>query len=286
MIIYFETTPRTSTEIDVVEEGTVPILLSLEQMRNLRIVLEHTPECDFITCESFGMKRTPLLVSTTNHVVLNFLDIVKAPTKTTPCQDGERCFHSVCVSAYADQHEAFPVDDDDGEVNCPACAGQHRKHICGKVKSRDRPKEGPKDKDKPKPKKAVKPKPLIPLDAPLEEPPEKNKASSSKGDEPAEEATEEEIRRSEEFEVRRRMNSKQSEKGPSAQADQPEVNPPVEKEETPEEEPEKVVEKSLDRIHEKLKRPQELLKLHLKRHHMTPTQFRKRTSALKIPEEI
>ena len=40
------------------------------------------------------------------------------------------------------------------------------------------------------------------------------------------------------------------------------------------------------RIHQKLESPVELLKLHLKHYHMSSGQFRKRTSALKIPEEI
>ena len=50
--------------------------------------------------------------------------------------------------------------------------------------------------------------------------------------------------------------------------------------------PEEGVHEKLMRIHEKLQKPEELLKLHLKHHHMSPSQFRKRTSALKIPESI
>ena len=43
---------------------------------------------------------------------------------------------------------------------------------------------------------------------------------------------------------------------------------------------------ALKRIHEKLDSPVELYKLHLKHYHMSTEQFRRRTSALKIPEEI
>jgi len=43
---------------------------------------------------------------------------------------------------------------------------------------------------------------------------------------------------------------------------------------------------ALRRIHQKLRDPVELTKLHLKHYHMTPNQFRRRTSALKQPEEI
>ena len=43
---------------------------------------------------------------------------------------------------------------------------------------------------------------------------------------------------------------------------------------------------ALRRIHQKLRDPAELMKLHLKHYHMTPNQFKRRTSALKLPEEI
>ena len=43
---------------------------------------------------------------------------------------------------------------------------------------------------------------------------------------------------------------------------------------------------ALRRIHEKFASPVELYKLHLKHYHMSTEQFRKRTSAVKIPEDI
>ena len=43
---------------------------------------------------------------------------------------------------------------------------------------------------------------------------------------------------------------------------------------------------ALQRSHEKLSRPPERLKLHLKHYHMSTEQFKKRTSALKIPAKI
>ena len=43
---------------------------------------------------------------------------------------------------------------------------------------------------------------------------------------------------------------------------------------------------ALQRIHEKLSHPTELLKLHLKHYHMSTEQFKKRTSALKNPAKI
>ena len=46
-----------STNIDILEQGTVPILLSIGQMRNLHMTIEHTPQCDKITCKAFGMNH-------------------------------------------------------------------------------------------------------------------------------------------------------------------------------------------------------------------------------------
>ena len=43
---------------------------------------------------------------------------------------------------------------------------------------------------------------------------------------------------------------------------------------------------ALRRFHEKLESPTELLKLHLKHYHMSTDQFKRRTSALKLPKEI
>ena len=43
---------------------------------------------------------------------------------------------------------------------------------------------------------------------------------------------------------------------------------------------------ALKRIHDKLSSPTELLRLHLKHYHMSTDQFRRRTSALKLPEDI
>ena len=50
----YHTTPPCSTNIDVLEQGTVPILLSISQMRNLYMTIEHTPQCDKITRKAFG----------------------------------------------------------------------------------------------------------------------------------------------------------------------------------------------------------------------------------------
>ena len=65
------------TTVDILDEGQVPILFSIEQMRNLRFTIEHAPVGEFITCRGFGMNKMPLSVSASNHAVLNILGLVR-----------------------------------------------------------------------------------------------------------------------------------------------------------------------------------------------------------------
>ena len=56
LVIHFPTNPLCKTEIEILEEGNVPILLSLEQMRNLYMAFKHSPQVDYLTCAAFEMK--------------------------------------------------------------------------------------------------------------------------------------------------------------------------------------------------------------------------------------
>ena len=78
--LWFDTQPPANTTIEVLDEGRVPILFSIQQMRNLRMTLEHTPTADYATCEAFGLRRTVLPVSTNNHLVLDLLCFTRGPT--------------------------------------------------------------------------------------------------------------------------------------------------------------------------------------------------------------
>ena len=59
----YHTTPPCSANTDVLEQGTVPILHGISQMRNLYMTIEHTPQCDKITRKAFGMNRQAVPVS-------------------------------------------------------------------------------------------------------------------------------------------------------------------------------------------------------------------------------
>ena len=65
LVIYFQNdqapTGWISTAIDILDQGDV--LFSVEQLRNLRMSIEHTPVGDYLTCPWFGLKRFSLPVA-------------------------------------------------------------------------------------------------------------------------------------------------------------------------------------------------------------------------------
>ena len=71
------TTGWITTSVDILDKGRVPILFSAEQMRNLRMNIEHTPVGEFLICPMFGMKKTPLAV--TPHIGITVISQVKEP---------------------------------------------------------------------------------------------------------------------------------------------------------------------------------------------------------------
>ena len=118
-----------TTCVDILDRGKVPILFSVEQMRNLCMNIEHTPVGEFLTCPLFGMQRAALAVSTSNHPVLDIMALATSSWKRM----------------YSFQSE---------DIACPACNGKHRPHTnkegCKKFKKSEHapPQE-------PKPAKAV-----------------------------------------------------------------------------------------------------------------------------------
>ena len=73
----YHTTPPRSTNIDVLEQGAVPILLSISQMRNLYMTIKHTPQCDKITRKAFGMNRQAVPVSGTGHALVDLAGVAR-----------------------------------------------------------------------------------------------------------------------------------------------------------------------------------------------------------------
>ena len=256
-----------STSVDILDKGRVPILFSVEQMRNLRMNIEHTPAGEFLTCPVFGLKRYAMSVATSNHPVLDVM------------------FLATCGHKPSHSFAATP------KITCPACNGKHRKHTyddrCNLEPPQKKEKSAPrkpiplsKDIRSPetsapapthrlKPKSNAKLKPeqrlddiketeleIPDLDEPLaDDPPAASSSSKPKRVTKSKQGNAEDVS---EVPVSQK-------KDPKVRADFP---------------------LALKRIHQKLESPVELLKLHLKHYHMSSDQFRKRTSALKIPEEF
>ena len=64
-----------TTEFDIVEEGNVPLLMSLPQMRNLGFQFELSPQQSFLNCTRLGMWKHKLRMSKSIHLVIDFQDI-------------------------------------------------------------------------------------------------------------------------------------------------------------------------------------------------------------------
>ena len=64
-----------TTEFDIVEEGNVPLLMSLPQRRNLGFQFELSPQQSFLNCTRLGMWKHKLRMSKSTHLVMDFQDI-------------------------------------------------------------------------------------------------------------------------------------------------------------------------------------------------------------------
>ena len=63
------------TEFDIVEEGDVPLLMSLPQMRNLGFQFELTPENAYLSCSRIGMRKMSLKTANSTHLILDLQDL-------------------------------------------------------------------------------------------------------------------------------------------------------------------------------------------------------------------
>ena len=63
------------TEFDIVEEGDVPLLMSLPQMRNLGFQFELTPEKAYLSCARIGMRKMVSRTAISTHLILDLQDV-------------------------------------------------------------------------------------------------------------------------------------------------------------------------------------------------------------------
>ena len=64
-----------STEFDIVEQGEVPTLMSLPQMRNLRFQFDFHPDKAYLSNPMLGIKNMNLKVARSTHLILDLLDV-------------------------------------------------------------------------------------------------------------------------------------------------------------------------------------------------------------------
>ena len=214
--VWFPTSPPVFTDIEVLEKGNCPILLSLQQMQNLRFSLELTPDVVYLTCRAFNFHRTPLSRSTSKHLVLNLAEIQYHPGGTPSNYDSFMIKKDTGLTAFA-------VKDSDDQPQQGAKKEEENKQV--------QPKAEPTSGERAK-----------------EEEQEAGGGSSGSTESPAPGVPEPQ--------------------DPGAAAALPSI--PL----------------ARRRILAKLSSDVELLKLHLKHQHMSLEQFKKRTSALDIPQYI
>ena len=63
------------TEFDIVEQGEVPSLMSLPQMRNLRFQFDLHPDKAYLSSPVLGIKNMTLKVARSTHLTLDLLDV-------------------------------------------------------------------------------------------------------------------------------------------------------------------------------------------------------------------
>ena len=298
LVISFDTTPPCRTTVDVLDQGRVPILFSIEQMRNLNMTIAHTNEGDYITCKAFNLFMVLLPVSKSGHAMLDLTSFVKADQPSAYVDPGnEWSFLSVdsfASSAKAPIRPLADPDDPDKEHTIGNTKQDHWIYIPGRnrlIRVHITPRRHlfvPLEKNSP-----VK---LMTLDnARTTEASFENDEAivlndnwRSKNTEPLEKLwtgkTLFQIRKGEGKidapVVGSNPTSSSSRSPPPAETHDQEIveddfldNPPS-------------LPAALARIHARLAKRQELVKLHQKHYHMNMEQFKFRTKALHLPKSV
>ena len=87
------------TDFDIVEEGDVPLLMSLPQMRNLGFQFELTPEKASLSCARIGMRKMVLKTAISTHLILDLQDVAWYMSQVH--------FKTPQVKSFFSQHDHF-----------------------------------------------------------------------------------------------------------------------------------------------------------------------------------
>ena len=81
------------------QEGDVPLLMSLPQMRNLGFQFELTPDKAYLSCASIGMRKKVLKTAISTHPMLDLQDVA--------WHMGQVHFKTPQVKSFFSQHDHF-----------------------------------------------------------------------------------------------------------------------------------------------------------------------------------
>ena len=87
------------TEFNIVEEGGVPLLLSLPQMRNLGFQIELTPDNAYLSCARIGTRKMVLKTAISTHRILDLQDVAGYMSQVH--------FKTPQVKSFLSQHDHF-----------------------------------------------------------------------------------------------------------------------------------------------------------------------------------
>ena len=286
--IWFPTEPPCWTEFDIIEEGTVPLLFSLRQMRNLHFTLEMNPDVVYLTCQALGFNRTPLRVATSTHLVIDLAGMQYAKTAVGPAP------REWCLKDKGTNFDQFHASDtqpgvgEPGEQALPAQKEQQKSSASTKKPDAEPPTQRPAETAKGRIQEKAGRSPLLDVNP---APAKKQRGWIpvwGKADDDA--ATP--VRASgltpkavPKAKPKAKAKAKQKPTTATPETEQQSGNPEPQPDAVPAPvEPRLPL--GLRRIHEKLNSDVELLKIHLKHYHMSLEQFRRRTNQLKLPETV
>ena len=91
------------TEFDIAEEGDVPLLMSLPQVRNLGFQFELTPDKAYLSCARIGMRKMVLRVAISIHLILDWIGFARCCVAHEPSSFQD----STKIKSFFSQHDHF-----------------------------------------------------------------------------------------------------------------------------------------------------------------------------------
>ena len=75
--MWFPTKPPMFTVVDIVEQGRVPILFSLQQMKNLQMQLDMRIDRVLVMCEALCLHHVQATQASSSHIVIDLASMFK-----------------------------------------------------------------------------------------------------------------------------------------------------------------------------------------------------------------